>query len=127
MSTAKKTFLASWICLATMLAACSNDQHVFYSSVDRPTNITIYDPLADKPLWIKEIPVGQRLELDFDRGDEKELEKVELQPATALTWSLFDNESTASDPIVSEQVALPGTPVLIKVNYRPSPEYPTQH
>ena len=123
MSTSKFTInTMGLICMSFFLAACSNDTHRFYSSPTLPTNVTVFDPIADKPLWIKEIPVGKTLEIDFDRLDEKEWQGVALKPATRFTWKLYAD--TNDDPIASDEVALPGTDVVIKVSYRPSPEYP---
>ncbi len=102
---------------------CSEDRHLFYSSVERPTNIALVDPLSDTPVWIKQVPVGQTLELDFDRGDENELQQVQNKPPTHLTWKLYGH-SLKDDPLDEETLALPGTPLIIKVSYRPGPEYP---
>lgn len=126
MTISHSTFRISvWLGLCFLLTACSQDKHVYYSSVDRPTNVTVYDPYADKPLWIKEIPVGQTLEIDFDRSDEKEWQSVTLKPADQLTWNLYQGD-TNDNLVASDRVRLPGTPVMIKVSYRPSPEYPAR-
>jgi len=111
------------LCMSFFLAACSKDEHTYYSSPTLPTNVTVFDTLGDKPLWIKEIPVGKTLKIDFDRLNENEWQRVSGKPATQFSWSLYDD--TNEDPIASDEVALPGTPVRLKVSYRPSPEYPT--
>ncbi len=109
--------------LVSALTACSQDVHRFYSSIDRPTNVALYDPMTDKPLWEKQIPVGQTLELNFDRRNEREWQKVSLKPATEFSWKLFKDGNTK--PVASDRLALPEIPVIMKVTYRPSPEYPS--
>ena len=101
--------------LALSIAACSEDKHLFYSSIDRPTHITLYDTVADKPVWEKHIPVGQTLELDLDRRGETEWQKVENKPATSFTWNLY--KDLEDDPIAGERLPLSGSPILIKVSY----------
>lgn len=113
---------AALLVVALAVSACSSeDKHVYYSSVHLPTTISLYDPMTDKPLWVKDIPVGRTLELDFDREGEIEAFSVNtFKPATEMNWLLLDDESYEED---SGQLQLDGGPVVIKVSYRPSPEY----
>lgn len=124
MPTAKNQSIGALMAGAVlMLAACSSqDKHIFYSSPDRPTTLMVYDAIADKALWVKEIPVGQTLELDFDRNGEDESHEISGRPATSLQWRLYLDPD--GDPIEDERVELPGSPVLMKVSYRPGPESP---
>lgn len=114
--------------LAMLLTACSRDVHVFNSTVDQPTNVTIYDPMAKQALWTREIPVGQSLRLDFDRAGESGLREFittnKSMPATQMKWKMYRTDGWTR-PLGSESVKLPGTPVRIDVSYRPSPEYPS--
>ena len=114
-------FGAYLLLAGAVLTGCSQDRHVFISTVNLPTTVTLYDPLADQSVWSKDIPVGQKLVLDLDREGEEELFSVSGHPATMLTWELYDLDS--SEPLVEDQMALPGVPIVIKVSYRPSPEY----
>ena len=141
---------------ALALAACSSDKHLYHSSVDRPTTIAVYDPIEDKPLWLKKIPVGYSLEIDLDHEGDRDGSKVDPRPATSLAWRMYARGEESGRPNSPKKHAqrmnrtgkshgseyasdtdaagsgeyfgledLPGTPVVIKVTYRPSPEYPS--
>jgi hypothetical protein len=108
--------LALWIGLALSIAACSEDKHLFYSSIGRPTHIELYDTVADRVIWEKHIPIEHTLELDLDReGEPEEWKKVEDKPATNMTWKLY--KDLDEDPIASEEVDLSGSRVMIRVSY----------
>lgn len=109
---------------AFLTACASVDQYVFYSRVDRPATVTLYDPLGDKPLWTKDIPVGSHLQIDLNRRDENELASINTEKAaTKMSWWLYGPDSD-TEPVESNEMPLSGTPVVLKVTYRPSPEYP---
>ena len=89
----KSTLVA--LCLivcALAMTACSQDRHVFDSTVDRPTTVTIYDPIADKPLWIKEIPVGYSLEIDFANDGDTIGMQVDRHAATQVSWRVYQQD-----------------------------------
>ena len=104
------------VVIAVCLTGCSKDVHTFYSSAHLPTNITLVNTLTDEPVWVKEIPVGQTLTLDFDRKGEDESQRVEDKPATKMKWELFGNPD--SGPVDSDTLDLDGQPVMIQVSYR---------
>ncbi len=181
MTTAKAHFGLFFVAVGGLfISACSSDMHVFHSSVDRPTTITLYDTTSDKPLWIKNIPVGYSLEMDLNHPNDSDMSAVDPRPATQMVWRLFipgQEDEPVGDPYRSMRTArrssaspqpqgrvmidapapmvrtrvnrpsdssdasaprsvyypglqaqgvenLPGTPVVIKVSYRPSPEFP---
>jgi hypothetical protein len=106
-----------------MLPACSEDKYEFDSTMSLPTTVTLYNPLTDKAVWMKEIPVNHKLVLDFDaEGDDAPFE-VDSHPATLLSWEVYEYGSQT--PVESNEMDLSGAPVLIKVSYRSAPEYPS--
>lgn len=108
---------------ATLLSVgCSNDRHVFHSTVGQPTTIHLVDSHSGNVLWTKPIPAQHRLELDMDRKDENETMSVKGKPATRVHWKLY--EDGKGEFIEREIMDLPGTPLFIDVEYRPGPEYP---
>lgn len=104
------------------LVACSQDKHVFMSTSDLPTTVALYDTAADRTIWVKDIPVSYKLVLDFDRKGEMPGFVAPARPATSMQWELYAPDRWAA--VESEEMELPGNPVLIKVSYRPIPEYP---
>lgn len=111
----------SALALAATLMGCSMDRHVYRSTVDLPTTISIEDPYNNQSLWQMDIPVGLDLTIDFDREGELEVASVSGLPATSMQWKLIDQRNKGID---HGAIALPGTPVVIRVTYRPAPEYP---
>ena len=107
------------------LAGCSNDRHVFYSTPDQPTTVSITDPLTGSVLWENEIPVQRRLVVDLDREGDVEIMKVDpKKPATKVRWKLYDLQS--NDKLEEHEQPLPGTPVVMRVRIRPPELTPEQ-
>jgi len=100
-------------------ACASLDRATYESTVDLPTTITIEDPYTHHVYWGMEIPVSRSLTVDLDRAGDFEFFRVSGKPATSLHWKL-----TGPGKDESGSLALPGTPVIVVVSYRPSPEYP---
>ncbi len=109
----------------SLSSGCSDDTHEFRSSVDLPTTVALHDAARDRTLWTKDIPVEHRLVLDLDRQGENELAEISMRPGTQAKWELFGPPNMKT-PVGSDTIALPGTPVMIKVSYRPSPEFPPE-
>lgn len=109
-------------CVFAGAVGCSQDKHVFHSTVDLPTTVTLYDHLNNRAIWTKDVPVQHTLRLDLDRAGENELMSVSGRPATSFRWSIYGSDSL--EAIEQERIELPGTPVVLKVSYRPSPEFP---
>lgn len=115
----------------TLLAACalavgcaSTDEHEFHSTPHLPTTVTLYDSMNARPLWVKEVPVQHKLLVDFDRGEDNEALKLNTNPPTHMQWWLYDEDGNKDKAIQTEKMTLPGVPVILKVAYRKSPEYP---
>lgn len=121
--------LALLLLAALGLGACSQDKHVFKSTIHLPVNVEVYDTASDQVLWRKEVPVGQKLVLDFDRPLEIEPMWANMQPAKLMQWRMYRDDETLN---LEERykwkeahvVHLPGTPILLRRSYRPAPEYP---
>lgn len=106
-----------------LLAACASvDSSTYESSVNLPTTITVEDPYTHHVYWGMDIPVGRALTIDLDRSGDFEWFSVSGRPATSLNWKL-----TGPGKDESGSLALPGTPVVVVVSYRPSPEYPADY
>jgi hypothetical protein len=112
-----------------LMAGCSQDKHVFKSTIHLPVNVEVYDTASDQVLWRKEVPVGLKLVLDFDRPLEFEPMWTNMQPATSMQWRLYrDDETKNLEERFKWKEAhvehFPGTPIMLRVSYRPAPEYP---
>lgn len=112
------------IAAAASLGACSSqDKHVFVSTHQLPTTVTLVTALNQQNvLWSKEIPVGHELEVDFDRSDEEvEFASVKMLPAKVMKWEV--RKIDEMDSVEKDELKLPGDPVMLKVSYR-KPERP---
>jgi hypothetical protein len=112
------------IAAAASLGACSStDKHVFVSTHQLPTTVTLVTALNQQNvLWSKEVPVGHELEVDFDRtDDEVEIASVKMLPAKLMKWEV--RKIDESEPVEQAELQLPGDPVMLKVSYR-KPERP---
>ncbi len=112
------------LALLTSLTGCSFDKHVFESTVDLPTSVALVDPLRNKTLWQMDIPVEHKLVLDFDRPFEIEPIWSNQKPATQMTWRLYNVREVR--PKYWKSMKLPGEPFVMRVSYRPSPEFPPE-
>lgn len=126
-SAAKRVSASSAIALLAVLclAGCSNDRHVFYSTPDQPTTVSIADPLTNSVLWEMEIPVQRKLVVNFERKGDVEIMKVDpKKPATKVKWKLYDLQS--NDKFEEHEQPLPGTPIVMRVRIRPPELTPGQ-
>ena len=105
-------------------AGCSQDRHVFRSTVDLPTSVAVVDAMRDATLWQMDVPVQHKLVLDFDHRPELEPIITNTRPATRLAWRMYADGKVM--PVKSDRLRLPGTPILVTVSYRPSPELPPE-
>ena len=114
--------------LITVLGGCSMDKHVFVSSVDKPMSVALVDTHRDRTLWEMDIPVYHKLVLDFDRPLEFEPIRANMEPATKLSWRLYNLNPKAGRyiPVEWNSRDLPGTPFVIRVSLRPAPEFPPE-
>ena len=114
--------------LGLVLVGCSMDKHVFVSSVDKPMSVALVDHHRDRTLWEMDIPVQHKLVLDFDRPYEFEPLRANMEPATKMSWRLYNLSPKLGRHIPTEwhRRDLPGTPFMIKVSLRPAPEFPPE-
>lgn len=116
--------LAPWMLVLALgwSAGCSNDRHVFKSTVLRPTSVALVDMTNDQVLWSMDIPTGHKLDIDFNPLSASEVASVRpTVPAEHMRWRLRRISSPVSflDPEVDQgELDLPGNPVMLKVSYR---------
>ncbi len=112
--------------LASVLIGCSMDKYAFVSTVDKPMSVALVDHHRDKTLWEMDIPVQHKLVLDFDRPLEFEPLRANMEPATKMSWRLYNLRPKLGRhlPIEWHRRDLPGMPFMIKVTLRPAPEFP---
>ncbi len=103
----------------------STDRYEYASTPNLPTNIKLVDAYSGDVFWEREIPVGQTLIINLDRKGEMELLSVSGRPATKVTWKIYGPD--LNKPLEKGQKELPGIPVMLKVGYRPAPEYPADY
>ena len=112
------------VAVALTLAACSQDRHVFRSTVFSPKTVEVRDMVSRRVIWTKDVPVGYQLVMDFDTPYEMAPYRIGTNPPTELTWYIARSESDVPRKIEKGKLRLPGVNVIIDVTLRPVPEYP---
>ena len=113
--------LVAWLAVVGMVG-CSQDIHVFESTPSQPVTIALVDPLTDTTMWEMDVPVDHKLKLDLNRRVELGPFYADMRPATKLTWRVYPLKGFSA--VEKDQLQLPGREVMIRVSYRPGPEYP---
>ena len=124
--------LAACALAALMMTGCTSDNtHEFQSRIYQPLTVSINDPARQAELWTYDIPTQHLLVLDFNRrhqhgwGNENELFGTKDIPATHLKWRLYRGFGKEHRRQISEGVLeLPGSPFVMSVTVRPTPELP---
>jgi hypothetical protein len=117
--------IAAGLASFTGLAGCSQNKHVFKSTPELPTTVQVTDALSGNVIWAMDVPVNEELSLDFDRSYNVELFKNAHEPPNSMTWKLFHIRSGWQvAPYKFGRVRLDGVRAMMKVTYRPTPEYP---
>ena len=119
------------IVAALSLAACSQDRHVFRSTVFSPKTIAVRDMVSRRVIWSKDVPVGYKLVMDFDSPYEIAPFRIGSNPPKTLTWNINRIEPGTLPHILDTllkskkgKLSLPGVNIIIDVTLRPVPEYP---
>lgn len=104
--------------------SASRNEHSFKSESHLPTTLQITDALSGNVIWAMNIPVGDRLTVDFDRPNDVEFIKNAHEPPTLMKWKLYHIATGwQSHPYKTGSLDL-NSRVVMKVSYRPTPEYP---
>lgn len=109
---------------------CSNDKHVFVSTVNQPTTVILLDTYKSQAVWEMDIPVNHKLVLDFD-GTEAGKSSEGVAPSW-VNWKLYRADDLPTNTgrarkgtlVSSDRVDLTGAKILMQASYRPSPELP---
>ncbi|MEC9372703.1 MAG: hypothetical protein VYC34_02630, partial [Planctomycetota bacterium] len=117
------------LCGTLALAGCytetglgySADQTTYVSSTWQPKTVTIYDTRTQEAIWSVDIPVGQKLTVDFGKGNKGQ---SELMP-DKMRWRLMPEGQLGGD-LVNEMPVPPPSARLVQLTLRPAPEYPGQ-
>ncbi len=129
-----RTFL-TLVVMTLILSAtgCANkqDRHVFLSTVERPTTITLLDVYQNQSVWELDIPVNHKLVLNFENNLQGQTDTLGQAPSW-VDWELYRADDQPSDTGVErkgkllrkEKLDLTGTAVRMQVTYRPAPEMP---
>ena len=119
------------IVVALSLVACSQDRHVFRSTVFSPKTIAVRDMVSHRVIWSKDVPVGYKLVMDFDSPYEMAPFRIGSNPPKTLTWKINRIEPGTLPHILDTllkskkgKLSLPGVNIIIDVTLRPVPEYP---
>ena len=105
----------------------SFDRHEFLSTYDRPMTIVLERRSDGQELWRKDIPVGQRLVMEFGRESDDTREGVTMgleshMPADWVTWELVDDPNSWMDNELANRVELDGEPIRMRMVIRQTKE-----
>jgi len=112
------------------LGCAAKDKHVFVSTVNQPTSLTLLDTYSNQAAWEMDIPVNHKLVLDF--GGSTSGRSSDGTAPSWVNWKLYRADDLPTDTgrarkgklVSSDRVDLTGKKVLIEVSYRPAPETP---
>ena len=98
----------------------SDDQFTYDSTSHLPVSVALVDSRTDAPLWEVDVPVGQRLVVQFspDRAEQSSLDTPDL-----MRWEVYPIKSKTSFLRNAMPVPNAGSRRL-DVTYRPAPEFP---
>ena len=110
----------------TLLGGCSRDIHVFRSTGTSPKNVSVLSAATGEILWSMNVPVGQQLRLDFDRGESNEAYRSPNIPAKTMKWQLWTLDAIAKygqkmkggKKLDGDKIKLPEQQTLIDVQIR---------
>lgn len=121
------TSLTLALCLvATLLTVgcASRDRHVYRSTALAPKVVSVVSVETGEVLWSMNVPAGQQLMLDFDRGNKggEQYSSASI-PADSMKWELWSLDARASygskrkggKKLQGDKIKLPGDFVMIKV------------
>lgn len=111
--------------MLSIASGCTADRHTFYSGRVEGRQLSIIDRITGDELWTKDIPVGTKLVVDLDATefDDAVFDYSSAEP-TKMTWQLyrasdgkffFENYYQHRRALQAGEIALPGTPVLMRV------------
>lgn len=119
--------------LVTVLAVgCTpHDQHVFVSTVHKPTSIALLDTYQNQEVWSMDIPVNHKLQLHFE-GNPHSQSGADGVSAQWVNWKLYRADDLPTDTgknrkgtlVSSDRIDLAGKKIRMQVSYRPAPELP---
>ena len=118
---------ATALCLVLLtVVGCSRDIHVFRSTATSPKNIAVVSATTGETLWSMNVPEGQQLRLDFDRGESNELQRSPDTPAKTMKWQLYTLDAAVAygqkmkggKKLDSDKVDLPDQQTIISMTIR---------
>ena len=85
------------VCLVLLtVVGCSRDIHVFRATATSPKNIAVVSATTGETLWSINVPEGQQLRLDFDRGEKDEVQRSPDTPAKTMKWELYNLDAVVA-------------------------------
>lgn len=101
----------------------SDDQFTYVSTAFLPVDVTLIDTRSGEEFWSVEVPVGQKLVIQFYEGRSKD---ASAKTPDLLRWEMYDAKRSMS-PLRNEMAVPPSDLVRIDVSYRNGPEYPPEN
>jgi hypothetical protein len=94
----------------------TRDQHVYVSRHWEPKTVTLYDTRTDEVLWSVDVPVGYKVVVDFERGDNQLIEMPDK-----MIWDVMP-ETSYFGTLRQELPCPPATSRRIEFTLRERPE-----
>lgn len=97
----------------------SNDMFTYDSTSHLPVSVALVDSRTDAPLWEVDVPVGQRLVVQFMPEGAKQ---SSVETPDLMRWELYPTKNSTS--FLRNAMPVPGSGVRrLDVTYREAPEY----
>lgn len=125
-SPSRLSLIAFTLLAALCTVGCTANRYTFESSAFSPKTVEVVDQLAQETLWAMDVPVGQKLILDFDSEREGGVFTHDPTPPQTMSWELqpasrhtLFSQHYIGGTIDQGKVQLPGNPVVTRVTLRP--------
>ncbi|QDU73028.1 hypothetical protein [Mucisphaera calidilacus] len=113
------------LAVALLPLGCTANRYTFESSAFSPKTVEVVDQLAMETVWAMDVPVGQKLILDFNSKHEGGVFTHDPTPPTSMTWEL---QRASRHTLFAQhyiggandkgEVVLNGNPVITRVTVR---------
>ncbi|MEQ9453955.1 MAG: hypothetical protein RLN76_05100 [Phycisphaeraceae bacterium] len=111
---------------AALPLGCTANRTTYLSTTFSPKSVEVIDAINDETLWTMDVPVGQKLVLDFDSPNEDSIFLFDPAPPVVMTWELHNagrktifGQYYVYGALDKGKVELPGRPVVARMTIRP--------
>ncbi len=98
----------------------SIDKHDFYSTVQMPVTLELWDRMTNEIIWQLDVPVNKKAVVQLEHATTTTMSQTPATNPTSIKWSIYEPGSLSIR--LKNQMELDGNPVLLKYVIRDTPE-----